>query len=110
MRFGWAELGGSDAHSQSAIGSSFTTFPGHTAEDVLAAIRACATISYGKRWPKKAISYYTYRKVRSHIPTPRAVSRSVGKRVGARIRRIPTPRAVGRSVGRRVRSRIRRIA
>jgi predicted metal-dependent phosphoesterase TrpH len=38
--FHLAELGGSDAHHLSQIGSAFTSFPGHTPKDLAAAIAA----------------------------------------------------------------------
>jgi hypothetical protein len=86
QRFGWAELGGSDAHSLSAISSSFTTFPGTTIDDMLAAIHNCTTVAHGKFWPKRAVAHYTYRKVRGHIPSPRSMTRRVRARI-PRIRR-----------------------
>jgi predicted metal-dependent phosphoesterase TrpH len=81
MRFCRAELGGSDAHTLKAIGSGYITFDGSTADDVLNAIRACATVAYGKQWPRREIARLTYRKVRSHLPTPRSVTRRVRRRL-----------------------------
>ena len=42
-----APIGNSDAHIASAIGQGWTTYPGHTAEDLRAAILARATHSHG---------------------------------------------------------------
>lgn len=52
-RFGWAALGGSDAHTLAAIGSSFTYFPGHSTADLLAAIRERRTVACGGFWPTR---------------------------------------------------------
>ena len=46
--FGLAALGNSDAHAASAVGTCFTTFPGHTAEDVRRAILARETHAHGE--------------------------------------------------------------
>jgi predicted metal-dependent phosphoesterase TrpH len=56
--FHWAELGGSDAHSQRAIGSGRTTFPGNTATDMLNAIRNRTTVATGGRWPTRSVVRY----------------------------------------------------
>jgi predicted metal-dependent phosphoesterase TrpH len=45
--FGLARVGNSDAHAASAVGSGWTSFPGHSAEDVRAAITARTTESHG---------------------------------------------------------------
>src|SRR5258708_3251504 len=81
LRFCRAELGGSDAHTLKAIGSGYTTFDGSSADDVLNAIRACTTVAHGKQWPRREIARLTYRKVRSHLPTPRSVTRRVRSRL-----------------------------
>jgi predicted metal-dependent phosphoesterase TrpH len=81
MRFRRAELGGSDAHTLKAIGSGYITFDGSTPDDVINAIRACATVAFGKQWPRREIARLTYRKVRSHLPTPRSVTRRVRSRL-----------------------------
>jgi predicted metal-dependent phosphoesterase TrpH len=56
--FGWAELGGSDAHSQRAIGSGRTIFPGNTAAELIDAIRNCTTKAAGGRWPARSMVRY----------------------------------------------------
>ena len=45
--FGLARVGNSDAHAASAVGSGWTSFPGHSAEDVRRAINARTTESHG---------------------------------------------------------------
>jgi predicted metal-dependent phosphoesterase TrpH len=49
-QYGWPELGNSDAHTLSAIGSGCTWFPGKTALDVRAAIEQGETAPGGKLW------------------------------------------------------------
>jgi predicted metal-dependent phosphoesterase TrpH len=48
--YGWPELGNSDAHTLSAIGSGCTWFPGSSAADVRAAIEQGETAPGGKMW------------------------------------------------------------
>ncbi len=45
--FGLARVGNSDAHTVEAIGSGWTTFPGHTAEDLREAVLARETHQHG---------------------------------------------------------------
>ena len=45
--FELARVGNSDAHAASAVGSGWTSFPGHSAEDVRRAIAARTTESHG---------------------------------------------------------------
>lgn len=45
--FGLARVGNSDAHAASAVGTGWTSFPGHSADDVRGAIVAAATESHG---------------------------------------------------------------
>jgi predicted metal-dependent phosphoesterase TrpH len=49
-QYGWPELGNSDAHTLSAIGSGCTWFPGKSALDVRAAIEQGETAPGGKLW------------------------------------------------------------
>jgi hypothetical protein len=65
--FGWAELGGSDAHTVDAIGSSYTEFPGKTAAELIAAIRNRSTIACGSLWPKRTFARYGYHTLRNHM-------------------------------------------
>jgi predicted metal-dependent phosphoesterase TrpH len=49
-RWKLAELGGSDAHAASFVGSAYTTFPGRTWEDFRRALAARTTRAYGRFW------------------------------------------------------------
>lgn len=49
-RYGWSELGNSDAHNLTAISSGYTWFSGSTAQDVRAAIEQGETAPGGKMW------------------------------------------------------------
>lgn len=48
--YGWPELGNSDAHTLSAIGSGCTWFEGHTAQHVRTSIEAGLTAPGGRLW------------------------------------------------------------
>ena len=50
LRWGLAEVGGSDAHAASFVGSAFTTFPGRTWDDFRRALAARTTRAYGRFW------------------------------------------------------------
>ncbi len=71
LRFNWTETGSSDAHTLDAIGSSFTTFLGCTANDLITAIRHHATIAYGGYWSAAALADYGVRTIRHTISRPR---------------------------------------
>lgn len=47
-RHGLPGIGSSDAHAVDAVGSAWTTFPGRTAQDLAAAIRAGTTTHHGR--------------------------------------------------------------
>jgi predicted metal-dependent phosphoesterase TrpH len=49
-RWKLAELGGSDAHAATFVGSAYTTFPGHTWDDFKRALAARTTRAYGRFW------------------------------------------------------------
>ena len=49
-RWKLAELGGSDAHAASFVGSAYTTFPGQTWDDFKDALVARTTRAYGRFW------------------------------------------------------------
>jgi predicted metal-dependent phosphoesterase TrpH len=49
-RWQLAELGGSDAHAATFVGSAYTTFPGHTWDDFQRALVARTTRAYGRFW------------------------------------------------------------
>ncbi len=76
--FGWAELGGSDAHTVDAIGSSYVEFPGTTAEELIAGICNRTTAACGNLWTKRTFARYGYRTLRSHIRPSRAAMERVG--------------------------------
>ncbi len=54
----WAETGGSDAHTPSAIGCALTTYPGSGIEDLRQALLARETSAEGSYW--RAREYVTY--------------------------------------------------
>ena len=54
--YGWSELGNSDAHSASAIGSGITWFEGESAQDIRASIEKRLTAPGGNLWEVQA--YY----------------------------------------------------
>jgi predicted metal-dependent phosphoesterase TrpH len=54
-RCGYAVVGGSDAHLARSVGRGRTVFPGRSAADLFAAIRAGTTWAEGKRAPFRAI-------------------------------------------------------
>lgn len=62
-----AETGGSDAHTLSAIGSSYTRFPGHNATDLLFALRECCTSAEGGFWPLRSFLQYGMLAVRLRL-------------------------------------------
>ncbi len=62
-----AETGGSDAHTLSAIGCAYTTFPGHSAEDLIRALRARTTRAEGGLWPVTSFLQYGVVAVRHRI-------------------------------------------
>lgn len=50
LRWGLAEVGGSDAHAVDFIGSAYTTFPGQTWDDFKRALAERTTRAYGRFW------------------------------------------------------------
>lgn len=66
--WGWAETGGSDAHTLRAIASSFTRFPGQSTADLLAALRTGATQACGGFWPLSQFVHYAI--ARDHSAPP----------------------------------------
>lgn len=65
---GLAALAGSDAHRAEDVASAWTTFPGHTADDLRRAIVARATDWAGERysWPKQAETFRRQMIKRAH--------------------------------------------
>jgi predicted metal-dependent phosphoesterase TrpH len=58
----WAETGGSDAHTPTAVGCAHTVFHGRTALDVRAAICARATIAEGTYWQaREYVAFVSHR-------------------------------------------------
>jgi predicted metal-dependent phosphoesterase TrpH len=55
---GRPEVGGSDSHFQSAVGRAFTVFPGRSASDLLAAVRAGTTRAGGSVYGPVAVWRY----------------------------------------------------
>ena len=89
-RFGLAEVGGSDAHFLQAVGTSYTTFPGSSAEDLREAIVSRTTSGHGGPHPRLAEIGYrrlVYQQVRSWTVTPRRV---VGRPLLGLFRRLGT--------------------
>ena len=54
-QFGYAVVGGSDAHRATSVGRGRTVFPGTSAADLFAAIRAGTTWAEGRRAPFRGI-------------------------------------------------------
>jgi predicted metal-dependent phosphoesterase TrpH len=50
LRWGLAEVGGSDAHAASFVGSAYTAFPGRTWDDFRRALLERTTRAYGRFW------------------------------------------------------------
>lgn len=58
-RIGITQLGNSDAHTLGAIGAGWTRFPGHTADQLRAAIEDKQTLAYGRYWGAKEYLTFT---------------------------------------------------
>ena len=71
LYFGWAALGGSDAHNVRSIGSSQTLFPGSTVGDLLHAIRNKTTLATGGFWSVSDFADHVYRVFRENVHLPR---------------------------------------
>ncbi len=57
----WAETGGSDAHTPSAIGCAMTRYPGYGAEALREAVLARATVAEGSYWrPREYVTYVSH--------------------------------------------------
>ena len=85
---GLAKVGSSDAHALEAIGSGHTTFPGRTADDLLAAIRDGTTHHHGSFHPAGAQLETFGRQLRKYGRDARA-------NLGGRIRGDGTGRDLG---------------
>jgi predicted metal-dependent phosphoesterase TrpH len=60
----WAETGGSDAHTTTAIGCARTLFPGRTAQDLRQAILECQTAPEGSYWQaREYVAFVSHRVV-----------------------------------------------
>ena len=85
-RYGLAETGGSDAHFLEAVGTAATIFPGRTADDLRAAIKARATAAHAGRAPgmrEIGLRTLALQQVRGLSVTPRKV-------IGPHVRRLRT--------------------
>jgi predicted metal-dependent phosphoesterase TrpH len=79
-----AEVAGSDAHSLSLIGSAYTEFPGHTAEEFLQALADHKTEAKGQFWTFAEHYEIAGRQMlRSMVITP---SHKVGRAIGQYIK------------------------
>lgn len=63
-RLSWAETGGSDAHTLNAIASSYTSFPGRAALDLLSALRSRQTEANGGYWSALTFANFGYHSLR----------------------------------------------
>ena len=58
----WAETGGSDAHTPTAVACAHTLFPGHTAAELRAAVRSRATMARGSYWQaREYVAFVSHR-------------------------------------------------
>ena len=85
---GLPRVGNSDAHALGAIGSGWTTFPGRTAEDARAAIRAGTTHHHGS-------FHGTSAQLETFREQLRKYGRDARANLGGRIRRDGTGRDLG---------------
>ncbi|GAB4545035.1 MAG: CehA/McbA family metallohydrolase [Anaerolineae bacterium] len=67
-QYGYAEIGGSDAHTLSAIGSSLTHFPGITVAELLNALRSKHTAAVGGLWSVGTFMRYGVVHFRNKLP------------------------------------------
>jgi predicted metal-dependent phosphoesterase TrpH len=85
---GLARVGNSDAHDLASIGIGWTTFPGHTGDDLRAAIRTGTTHHHGTFHP-------TGSQLQTFGQQLRKYSRDAKASIGGRIRRDGTRRDLG---------------
>ena len=91
---GLAGTGSSDAHSAAAIGQAFTTFPGHTAEDLRRAILSRETGWAGEFYPAGSLIGTFLRQLRKY-------GRDIRDEAVGRVGRERTGRDLGYPGGRR---------
>lgn len=66
----WAETGGSDAHTPTAVGCARTVFPGRTATELRAAILARTTAAEGTYWQaREYVAFVSHRMVHGGAST-----------------------------------------
>ncbi|MFI5272587.1 MAG: CehA/McbA family metallohydrolase [Ktedonobacterales bacterium] len=66
----WAETGGSDAHTPTAVGCARTLFPGRTATELRRAIEQRATSPLGAYWkPREYVAFVSHRMKHGGAPT-----------------------------------------
>lgn len=85
LRWGLAEVGGSDAHAASFIGSAYTTFPGRTWADFKRALAERTTRAYGRFWSAAEVRPIAIRQTaRAWFVTPTVkIRRTLARRQGA---------------------------
>lgn len=75
----WAETGGSDAHTPTAIGCARTIFSGHTAPELRRAIEHRQTAPIGAYWkPREYVAFVSHRVKHGGAPTMESVAQSDG--------------------------------
>ncbi|MBF6591079.1 MAG: PHP domain-containing protein [Ktedonobacterales bacterium] len=71
----WAQTGGSDAHTPTAVGCAHTVFLGHTAEELRAAVLARTTSPQGRYWQaREYVSFVSHRMTAGGAATHDATS------------------------------------
>lgn len=84
----WAETGGSDAHTPTAIGCASTRFVGRTAEDLRASLLAHTTAPVGGFWHAAeymALARFRIAESRAVAPQVRVRGRALRARLSARV-------------------------
>jgi len=81
----WAETGGSDAHTPTAVGCARTVFPGRTAAELRQAIERHETSPLGAYWgPREYFSFVSHRVKRGSTSTSARGDRHVREARGGR--------------------------
>lgn len=94
----WAETGGSDAHTPTAIGCAHTVFPGKTAAELREALLRRETSPIGAYWqPREYVAFVSHRMAHGGGATyDRVVAEPGSRRVV--LARWPRKRSVGRAM------------
>lgn len=87
LRWGLAEVGGSDAHAATFVGSAYTTFPGRTWADFQRALVARTTRAYGRFWSAAEVRPIAIKQTaRAWFVTPTTkIRRTIARRNGVEI-------------------------